>query len=452
MRARPIVALVALTLAVAGAFILLRAGDGLSVHDTVVEGVPLTEVRSGELNGSGVVVAHGFAGSGRLMMPFADTLARRGFLVVLFDFARHGRNTSTSGGSSGGDELEVAVRHLRSLPGIDPARISLVGHSMGAGAVTLYAASHPDIANTVAISLGSLENVPPRILLIVGGLEFARFRQIAAAARNTGRHRVVVVPRVEHISVLFAPRTHKEILRWLNAPPGPTPAPWLRLLGGGLLLIAFAIGMYPLTALLPRPATPIESPPSSLMLAAPVAAVAAVAAAALLPELGVGAYVGVFAALTGLLTLLWARLRGHLPRLGRLSLSSLIFIGYPIIAVAVPIHFGLTHALPSGPRWLLLPAMVAAFALLGLGTIALTGGRLWPALAVFACAAVVLTVAAVVGAAPGFILLIVPLVVLLLGWQAIWTATLTRAGAPVWLIAVACAILPAWPTATALPL
>jgi hypothetical protein len=188
------------------------------------------------------------------------------------------------------------------------------------------------------------------------------------------------------------------------------------------------------------------------MLAAPVAAMAAVAIAVLLPELGVGAYVGIFAGLTGVLMLLWARLRGHLPRLGRLSLSSLIFFGYPIIAIAIPIHFGLTHALPSGPRWLLLPAMVVAFALLGLGTIALTGGRLRRVLAVFACAAVVLTLAAILGAAPGFILLIVPLVVLLLGWQAIWTAALAGAGAPVWLIAVACAILPAWPTATAMPL
>jgi len=180
--------------------------------------------------------------------------------------------------------------------------------------------------------------------------------------------------------------------------------------------------------------------------------VAAVLLAAALPGLGVGAYVGIFAALTGLLTLLWARLRGHMPRLGKLSLLSLIFLGYAIISIAIPIHFGLTHALPTGPRWLLLPAMVAAFSLLGLGTIALTGGRLWPTLGVFGCVAVILTGAAVLGIAPGFIMLIVPLLVLLLGWQAIWTSTLTRAGAPVWLVAVACAILPAWPTATAMPL
>jgi dienelactone hydrolase len=496
---------VSLALALAGALLLLRAGDGLTVRDTVADGVPITEVRpapgrlngpansgtigggtansgansgtigggtansgansgttngggtansganSGTTNGGGVVVAHGFAGSARLMRPFADTLARRGFVVVLFDFARHGRNTSTSGG----DELDAAVRHLRSLPGVDPARISLVGHSMGAGAVTRYAASHPEIAATVAVSLGSLgslDNVPSRILLIVGGLEFPGFQRVAAAASASGRHRVVTVPGVEHISVLFAPRTHEEVLRWLGAPPGPAPRPWLRLLAGGLLLIAFALGLYPLTALTLRPRHESADPPLSLLVAAPAGCAVAVGVGAVLPGLSVGGYVGVFSAVAGLAMLAWARLRGHAPALGKLSLPPFIFLGYAIISVAVPIHFGLTHALPTGPRWLLLPAMVAAFALLGLGTMALTGGRFRPTVAVFACAAAVLTGAAVLGAAPAFLLLIVPLLVLLLGWQAIWTATLTRTGAPPWVVAVACAVLPAWPTATAMPL
>src|SRR5688572_19289069 len=110
MRARLISAVIALALALTGALLLLRAGEGLTIRDTVADGVPLTEVRaaSGNVNGSGVVVSHGFAGSGRLMMPFADTLARRGFVVVLFDFARHGRNTSTQ--DSGNERvLDVAV-------------------------------------------------------------------------------------------------------------------------------------------------------------------------------------------------------------------------------------------------------------------------------------------------------------------------------------------------------
>jgi len=451
MRSRIITAVAALVLAIAGAAVLLRAGDGLTVRHTSVEGVPLTEVRSTALAGSpGVVVAHGFAGSARLMMPFADTLARRGFAVVLLDFAGHGRNSSAA---TRGRELAVAVRHLRSLSGVDGSRISLIGHSMGAAVVTGYAARHPGIASTVAISLGVLHDAPPRMLLIVGGLEFRHFQRVAAAAAAESRmRRLVTVPGVEHISVLYASRTHNEVLRWLGAPPGPDPLPWLSLFGGGLLLIAFALGLYPLTALLPRAsATPPESPPADLMLAAPVAAMAAVLVAAI-PTLTVGGYVGVFAAVTGSAMLLWARLRGHPVRIGGLPVSFPVLIGYPIISIAVPIHFGLTHALPTGPRWWLLPAMVGAFASLGLGTIGLTGGRFWPTAGVFACATAILTAAALTGLAPGFLTLIVPLLVVLLGWQAIWTAMLTRAGVPAWLVALAGAVLPAWPTATAMPL
>jgi hypothetical protein len=42
---------------------------------------------------------------------------------------------------------------------------------------------------------------------------------------------------VEHISVLFAPRTHEEIPRWLGAPDAPTPVPYRRVLAGALLML-----------------------------------------------------------------------------------------------------------------------------------------------------------------------------------------------------------------------
>ena len=48
-----------------------------------------------------MVVVHGFAGSARLMMGFADTLARRGYVVVLPDLLGHGasrRRLSTTDG------------------------------------------------------------------------------------------------------------------------------------------------------------------------------------------------------------------------------------------------------------------------------------------------------------------------------------------------------------------
>ena len=59
-----------------------------------------------------------------------------------------------------------------------------------------------------------------------------------------------------------------------------------------------------------------------------------------------------------------------------------------------------------------------------------TDGRSWRYATVGALAVPALTGAAVVGLAPGFVLLVVPLFAVLLGWQAAWAAVLRRAGAP----------------------
>jgi hypothetical protein len=62
-----------------------------------------------------------------------------------------------------------------------------------------------------------------------------------------------------------------------------------------------------------------------------------------------------------------------------------------------------------------------------------------------------LTFAAVLGLTSGFLLLVVPLLVVLLQWQAIWSAVLNRFAAPSWLISVVGSVLVAWPIAVALP-
>src|SRR6185369_13766161 len=177
------------------------------------------------------------------MAGFADTLARNGFVVELFDFSGHGTNTRPLDLNNLGADLDVAVRHLRADPGVDPARIALVGHSMGAGAVVAYAAGHPDIVATVAISLPDAKDVPsaatrPRnLLLLYGQAEFAQFPVAALTAlhetdpdatlgRTVGdptagtARRAVAVPGVEHISILYADAAHRETLAWLSTALG----------------------------------------------------------------------------------------------------------------------------------------------------------------------------------------------------------------------------------------
>ncbi|WBC14377.1 alpha/beta fold hydrolase [Micromonospora sp. WMMA1998] len=489
---------VALLAVVLGALLLVRADAGLDTRRATVAGVPLTEVRApgGDAGPRpGVVIAHGFAGSARLMRPLADTVARHGGVAVLLDFAGHGANPSRLPGAGRDDararallrhDLDVAVGWLRSRPGVDPDRIVLVGHSMGAGAVTRYAVDHPELARTVAISLPDADDVPAQwsggLTLVVGGLEFSDFRRAAdEAARGgpPGARRRVVAPGTEHISVLFAPRTHAAVVAAIpGRPGGPPPAPLTRLAGAGLLLLGLGLGFVPLaTALLRRPPDPVTAGPPApvapgaarpgaawsgrwLVVAVGAAGLGAALAAPLptarLP-LAVGGHVAVFLLLTGGLLVAARRWSGTptptaTGRSGRAVGVAAALAGYAVLAVALPLHLGFTSATPVGARWWLLPLVLLCCLVFLLGAELVADGRGGRYAAVGGLGVVVLAAAAVTGLAPGFVLLVVPLFAALVAWQAAWAGVLRRRGAPWWLPALVGAVLLAWPIATTLPL
>ncbi|MGC5021174.1 alpha/beta hydrolase [Micromonospora sp. DT47] len=481
--------LAALALALGGLG-LIRADAGLTTRSVTVGGVPLSEVRAGPADGRrpGVVIAHGFAGSARLMRPLADSAVRHGAVALLLDFAGHGANPARLPGAGRDDgaaratlthDLDVAVAHLRGLPDVDPARIVLVGHSMGAGAVTRYAADHPEILDTVAISLPDASDLPygrPRsLLLVVGAAEFPGFHRAAEEALRRAppwERAMTVVPATEHISVLFAGRTHEVVAGALpGRADGPPPDPTARLVAAGLLLLGFGLGFVPLVRVLcgPRrdgPAVVATAAWCPLLVAVAAAGVAAVAAAALpttrLP-LAVGGYVTGFLLLTGLLLAAAGRWWPALAPAGtgtpaggrppvRVALAAVVLTGYALVAVAVPIHLGLTSAFPVGARWWLLPVVAVGCLVLLIGAERVTAGRSWRYAAVGGIAVLALTASAVAGLAPGFVLLVVPLFAVLVGWQAAWAAVLRRSGAPGWVPALVGAVLLAWPVATTLPL
>lgn len=485
-RGGPLAALLAVLVA-AGAGVWLPAGaDGETTRGHVVaDGVSLDVVLPpGDGPRPGVVVAHGFAGSARLMAPFGDSLAARGYAVVLLDFTGHGAHARPLPDSAAGTaastaalqrDLGVATAQLRALPGVDPARIALVGHSMGASAVTRYAAAHPEITATVAISLPDSSTVlpdrPARLLLLVGGLEFPAFRDEAARAAGPGGgdRSMVVVPAVEHITVLYAPRTHRETADWLDESFGrsptdrPMPSPLRRVGGAAILLLALAAGLYPVARLLfgrPRAGWPRPSPPELGVTAGVAAAAGAIAAIPPRP-LPLGGYLVAFTAIAGVLLLgyrLWRGATFPAPPAafppGRLRpvLAAPVLIGYAAVAIAVPLQLGVTHVIPAGSRWWLLALTWAGFAVLGYAAERLCAGNSFGVLTVSAVAVIALTAAAVVGLASGFLLLIVPLLAVLLLWQAIWSAVLHRFLVPSWLIAPVGALVVAWPVAAALPL
>ncbi|MFC4600363.1 alpha/beta hydrolase family protein [Cohnella hongkongensis] len=90
-----------------------------------------------------VVICHGFIGSrvgvDRLFLLAARLLAKRGFLVIRFDFAGCGESEGVYG-EHGLDSMIAQTRSVLdyglSLDCVDPLRVTLLGHSLG-GAVAL---------------------------------------------------------------------------------------------------------------------------------------------------------------------------------------------------------------------------------------------------------------------------------------------------------------------------
>ena len=465
----------------AGAWLLAGAAPGLSREHVVVGGVPLDEVHppgvpAGERR-PGVLVAHGFAGSARLMAQFGDTLAARGYVVVLLDFSGHGANTHPMRDDTVLQrDLDVAMTHLRGLPEVDPSRVAAVGHSMGATAVTRYAGAHPEVTATVAISLPDSSEVPAdrpaRLLLLVGGLEFPGFRTAAEQAAESGGGRsAVVVPGVEHISILYAPRAHREMVTWLDdsfgGPPAahPMPAPMRRLTGAALLVLSLLMGLYPVARLV-LGAGPPSWPRLDAPLIARVAAVAGVAAvvaivvASIAPTsrlpLALGGFIVGFTTAAGVAMLAYQRRRGGGPPVARpgtlrLAVATPVLIAYAAATIVIPVHLGLTNAVPAGARWWLLAAVWAGFAVYAYAAERIAAGNSFGVLTASAVAVIGLTAAAILGLTSSFLLLVVPLLAILLLWQAIWSAILHRFSAPPWLTALVGSLVVAWPIATALP-
>ena len=187
-----------------------------------------------------VLVAHGLAGSTVVMRGFGLTLAHAGYTAVLWDFDGHGANPHRA--DSGGTDnpllsaAEAALAQATARGYGDPARVAILGHSMGTGAALVFGQEHPGTAATIAVSPVGVSVTPdlPRNLLLMAGALESRFVNNAeerlaeaggpggSAQAGTARQ-LLVVPGVEHVSILFSPVAHAAARAWLDATFGPQP-------------------------------------------------------------------------------------------------------------------------------------------------------------------------------------------------------------------------------------
>lgn len=100
------------------------------------------------------VVVHGWGGHAGDMAPVADRLHALGLHVLLLDAHGHGRSPAIAVSSmpAFAQDVRDASRWLRTRPEVDPGRVILVGHSVGAGACLFVASGDGAIAAVVALA------------------------------------------------------------------------------------------------------------------------------------------------------------------------------------------------------------------------------------------------------------------------------------------------------------
>jgi pimeloyl-ACP methyl ester carboxylesterase len=89
-----------------------------------------------------VLAMHGWGANASSLWPVVDPLLDAGFAVMLLDASCHGDSGDEAFTSLPrfADDIATGLEALRTDPGVDPGRVGLVGHSVGAAAALLHAA------------------------------------------------------------------------------------------------------------------------------------------------------------------------------------------------------------------------------------------------------------------------------------------------------------------------
>ncbi len=450
-----------LLLVVISVWQILAAARGLEVT-TIRNAVPrLTIITpAGERERPVVLIAHGIASSSVIMRGFGLTFAHAGYTAALWDFNGHGANPVPFTSSGGGDALltnaEAALAGAAAQRIGDPDRVAILGHSMGSGVALTFGQEHPETAATLAVSPTGTSVTPrlPRNLLLMAGSLEGRFVQnaeerLAEAGGEGGdplagtARKLVVVPNVEHISILFSPTAHQEARHWLDATFGRQPGAedytdrrvlWY---GVGLVGVFFLAGA--LAPLVAEPG-PIAAPGCPLWRRLVALAGGALGATLVLwllslagMELGdlldlvVGGYLLIWFGVAGLVALALLGVRPSRPT-GRAVLSGLL------AAALLWLGVGLLGQLVWLP-WLLVPQRLLLWPLgvllllpwfLAVGEAGRGAGAMgkvgwWLAHSIVVAAAMFL--ALMLNPELGFLVLILPMFPIILGFLALATAS-----------------------------
>ena len=106
------------------------------------------------LPGPAVVVMHGWGANASLMLPALAPLHAAGFSVLILDARCHGQSDDAAFTSLPrfAEDIEAGLDWLSRQPSVDPQRLAVMGHSVGAGAALLCATRRPDLRAVISLS------------------------------------------------------------------------------------------------------------------------------------------------------------------------------------------------------------------------------------------------------------------------------------------------------------
>lgn len=127
-----------------------------------------------------VIISHGFGADHTFNQKEAEELAKRGYVVYIYDFRGGGVNTKSDGKTTEmsvlteKEDLEKVLKEIQNLDFVDKDRIYLFGKSQGGFVSSVVAAEHNDevaglilvypafcIADDAKTRFASLDEVPP---------------------------------------------------------------------------------------------------------------------------------------------------------------------------------------------------------------------------------------------------------------------------------------------------
>lgn len=136
--------------------------------------------RSGGRRPAMVLVAGSGSQSRAALLPQAEQLARSGVVAMVYDKRTAGYTPLSRDFSALADDALVAVRALRSRPGVDPARVGVLGMSEGGWVAPLVAVRAPD--DVAFVVLASAPNTTPAQQ--VGWLADSALQELSAPATS----------------------------------------------------------------------------------------------------------------------------------------------------------------------------------------------------------------------------------------------------------------------------